>query len=86
MNKAHLSVRRGEIHALLGGNGAGKSTLISIISGANKPDEGMILLEGETLNAASPQAAILAGVSTIYQELSLVPALSALDNIFLGRE
>lgn len=86
LDNVHLSVRRGEIHALLGGNGAGKSTLISIISGANKADEGTILLDGEPLTAAGPQAAILAGVSTIYQELSLVPALSALDNIFLGRE
>lgn len=86
LDKVHLSVRRGEVHALLGGNGAGKSTLIGIISAATKPDEGTILLDGETLDAAGPQAAILAGVSTIYQELSLVPALSALDNIFLGRE
>ncbi len=86
LDHAQLSVRRGEIHALLGGNGAGKSTLISIISGANRPDEGSILLEGEPLTAAGPQARISAGVSTIYQELSLVPALSVLDNIFLGRE
>lgn len=86
LDDVHLSVKRGEIHALLGGNGAGKSTLISIISGATKADNGTILLEGEPMAAAGPQAAIAAGVSTIYQELSLVPALSALDNIFLGRE
>lgn len=86
LDDAHLSVQRGEIHALLGGNGAGKSTLIGIISGANKADLGTILLDGEPITAAGPQATILAGVSTIYQELSLVPALSALDNIFLGRE
>ncbi|KAA9105539.1 sugar ABC transporter ATP-binding protein [Microbacterium rhizomatis] len=86
LNQASLSVRQGEIHALLGGNGAGKSTMISIISGATKPDEGTILLGGEPLAISGPQGAITAGISTIYQELSLVPALSALDNIFLGRE
>lgn len=86
LDRASLSVRPGEIHALLGGNGAGKSTMVSIISGANKFDQGSILLDGEPLTATSPQGAILAGIATIYQELSLVPALSALDNIFLGRE
>ncbi len=86
LDRASLSVRQGEIHALLGGNGAGKSTMISIISGATKPDDGTILLDGAPLAPAGPYDAISAGISTIYQELSLVPALSALDNIFLGRE
>ena len=86
LDRASLSVRQGEIHALLGGNGAGKSTMISIISGATKPDDGTILLNGDPLAPAGPYDAISAGISTIYQELSLVPALSALDNIFLGRE
>ncbi|MET2011772.1 sugar ABC transporter ATP-binding protein [Microbacterium chocolatum] len=86
LDRATLSVQRGEIHALLGGNGAGKSTIIGVISGATKPDSGTIVLDGETLAVAGPHGAILAGISTIYQELSLVPALSALDNIFLGRE
>jgi ABC-type sugar transport system ATPase subunit len=81
-----LTVGPGEVHALLGGNGAGKSTLISIISGATKPDSGEILLRGEVLPGSGPLAAISAGISTIYQELSLVPALSVLDNIFLGQE
>lgn len=86
LDNAVLTVGRGEVHALLGGNGAGKSTLISIISGVTKPDGGEILLEGEPMASAGPLAAISAGISTIYQELSLVPALSVLDNIFLGRE
>ena len=81
-----LTVGPGEVHALLGGNGAGKSTLISIISGATKPDSGEILIRGEALSGSGPLAAISAGISTIYQELSLVPALSVLDNIFLGQE
>ena len=86
LEDVELSVGAGEIHALLGGNGAGKSTLISIISGVTKPDRGTIHLNGSPLASSGPFAAMAAGISTIYQELSLVPALSALDNIFLGRE
>ena len=86
LDRANLSVGRGEIHALLGGNGAGKSTIIGVISGATKPDGGTVVLDGQPLAVTGPHGAILAGISTIYQELSLVPALSALDNIFLGRE
>lgn len=86
LDHASLSVEAGEIHALLGGNGAGKSTLISIISGLTKPDSGEIVLAGEVMSASGPLAAMSAGISTIYQELSLVPALSVLDNIYLGRE
>jgi ABC-type sugar transport system ATPase subunit len=79
-------VKAGEIHALLGGNGAGKSTLIAAISGVIKPDSGHIFLDGQRLDVQGPMDAIAAGVTTIYQELSLVPALSILDNVFLGRE
>lgn len=86
LDHASLSVGAGEIHALLGGNGAGKSTLISIIAGVTKPDSGDILLAGEAMSGAGPLAAMSAGISTIYQELSLVPALSVLDNVYLGRE
>lgn len=86
LDSASLTVGRGEIHALLGGNGAGKSTLIGIISGVTKPDEGEIFLENEVISSAGPLSTMAAGISTIYQELSLVPALNALDNIFLGRE
>lgn len=86
LDSAHLSVGAGEIHALLGGNGAGKSTLIGIISGVTKPDSGEVVLGGEVQSPSGPLAALSAGISTIYQELSLVPALSVLDNIYLGRE
>lgn len=81
-----LQVREGEIHALLGSNGAGKSTLIGILSGVTQPDEGQILLDGAPLTPKNPSDAIASGITTIYQELSLVPALTTLENIYLGRE
>jgi ABC-type sugar transport system ATPase subunit len=86
LSSTSLQVGPSEVHALLGGNGAGKSTLIGIISGVTKPDSGEVLLNGEAMAVSGPLGAISAGISTIYQELSLVPALTALDNIFLGRE
>ncbi|QNK82933.1 sugar ABC transporter ATP-binding protein [Nakamurella sp. PAMC28650] len=86
LNRVHLKVKQGEIHALLGGNGAGKSTLFSIISGLTVPDEGTLTFEGNRLNLRHPKEALDRGITTIYQELSLIPALTTLDNIFLGRE
>lgn len=83
---ASLQVAPAEIHALLGGNGAGKSTLINILSGIVPADGGTILLDGQALNLSRPSDAHAAGITTIHQELSLVPALTTLDNIFLGRE
>jgi ABC-type sugar transport system ATPase subunit len=79
-------LRRSEIHALLGGNGAGKSTLINVLSGVTIPDAGTIKLAGEDLQIRRPSDALGYGITTIHQELSLVPALTTLDNIFLGRE
>ena len=81
-----LDVRAGEVHCLLGQNGAGKSTLIKVLAGAHRPDEGAISWNGEDVTLATPQAAIKRGISTIYQELDLVPGLSVTDNIFLGHE
>lgn len=75
----------GEVHALVGENGAGKSTLIKILSGAYRPDEGMIEIGGRSYSHLTPRAAQSAGLATIYQERSLVPALSAAENILLGR-
>ena len=79
-----LNVRRGSIHALAGQNGAGKSTLVKILSGAEAPDSGSIILGGRPLHCRNPQDAQDAGIQTIYQELSLVPQLSVAENIFLG--
>ncbi|MDZ5619736.1 sugar ABC transporter ATP-binding protein [Nocardioides bizhenqiangii] len=81
-----LSVRSGEVHCLLGQNGAGKSTLIKTLAAAYRPDAGSIYWAGEEVSFGSPMAAINAGISTIYQELDLVPHLSVAENIFLGHE
>ena len=81
----NLSVRRGSIHGLAGQNGAGKSTLVKILSGAEAPDEGEIVLGGRTVRFREPIDAQTAGIQTIYQELSLVPQLSVAENIFLGK-
>ena len=81
-----FEVRAGEIHALVGENGAGKSTLMKILSGAEKPDEGEILLDGEHFSPADPLAARRAGVAMIYQELSLAGHLTVEENISLGVE
>jgi ribose transport system ATP-binding protein len=81
-----LVVRPGEVHCLLGQNGAGKSTLIKVLSGAHAVDDGTILWKGEPISFADPQAALAAGIATIYQELDLIDGLSVADNIFLGHE
>jgi ribose transport system ATP-binding protein len=81
-----LELRRGEVHVLLGENGAGKSTLMKILSGALRKDEGVISLEGREVEIAGPRHARELGIGIIYQELMLVPELSAAENVFLGRE
>ncbi len=81
-----LDVRAGEVHCLLGQNGAGKSTLIKVLAGAHTADEGHIEWFGEPVSFANPQAAIKAGIATIYQELDLVDDLSVAENVTLGDE
>lgn len=81
-----LTLRAGEVLALLGENGAGKSTLIKILAGAQAPDRGGIRILGRDVVISSPIVARDHGVGVIYQELNLIPTLSAADNIFLGRE
>ena len=81
-----LSVRAGEIHALLGENGAGKSTLMKILSGIYRPDEGRILVDGQERHFADYHDAVAAGIGIVFQEFSLIPYLNAVENIFLGRE
>jgi ABC-type sugar transport system ATPase subunit len=81
-----FEVARGEVHALLGENGAGKSTLLKILSGAQQPDAGTILFDGEEIGLANPLEAQNRGIVTIYQEFNLVPSLSIAENVFIGRE
>ena len=81
-----LAVRGGEVCALVGQNGAGKSTLMSILAGATAPDAGSMTLNGSAYSPKNPREARHAGVAMIYQELSLAPHLSVMDNIALGLE
>jgi simple sugar transport system ATP-binding protein len=81
-----FTVRAGEIHALLGENGAGKSTLIKVLTGVHPVDVGEIYLAGQLVLAGSPKEAESLGISTVYQEVNLVPSLSVAENITLGRQ
>ncbi len=81
-----LTVRAGEVLALVGENGAGKSTLMKVLAGVHAPDGGEILLEGQPVKFTQPADALAAGIAMIYQELSLAPHLTVAENIFLGRE
>jgi len=86
LRQARLSVAAGEVHALIGQNGAGKSTLIKILTGAYQRAGGMVQFDGREVDFRTPKAAREAGISTIYQEINLVPYRSVAENIFLGRE
>ena len=81
-----FSVRAGEIHALMGENGAGKSTLIKVLTGVHARDAGDILLDHESISPRSPREAEELGISTVYQEINLIPELSVAENIMLGRQ
>ena len=82
----NLEIPHGSVLGIVGANGAGKSTLIKIISGVVQPDEGRMTLDGQDVSFRSPSAANDAGIVCIFQELSLMPRASVLDNIALGRE
>jgi ABC-type sugar transport system ATPase subunit len=86
VDEVDLSLRPGEVHALVGENGAGKSTLIQIAAGVYQPDRGQIRLDGRDVRFSTPAEAEAAGVSVVYQELSLVPDLDVAQNIYLHRE
>jgi galactofuranose transport system ATP-binding protein len=86
LRDASLRVGRGEVHALVGQNGAGKSTLIKVLTGVHPRDAGDIVFDGRPVDFHSPQEAQASGVSTIYQEVNLVPFRSVSENIFMGRE
>ena len=88
LNNVDFTLRRGEIHALMGENGAGKSTLIKVLTGVYEKDSGSIFVEDDTKEAVihSPQDAQNAGISTVYQEITLCPNLTVAENMFIGRE
>ena len=83
---ARLTVGPGEVHALIGQNGAGKSTLIKILTGAYRRDAGSIRFDGREIDFRAPIDAQQGGISTIYQELNLIPYRSLAENVFIGRE
>ena len=86
LDSVDLTVQGGEIHALLGGNGAGKSTLLKILSGLTDPDVGQIFIEDLEVTIQHPNRAQELGISMIHQELSIIPDLTVLENIFLGQQ
>jgi ribose transport system ATP-binding protein len=81
-----FDLRKGEVHALVGGNGAGKSTLMKILQGVYTPDEGQIAVDGRPAEIRSPHDARALGIGMIFQEFSLIPTLTVAQNIFLGQE
>ncbi len=83
---AHLQVRAGEIHALLGENGSGKSTLMNILTGIYSPDSGEIKIMGKSVSFASPHDSIEAGIGMVHQHFKLVEVMSAAENISAGSE
>ncbi|MFD3587632.1 sugar ABC transporter ATP-binding protein [Streptomyces sp. NPDC058683] len=86
LSDVDFTARAGEVHALVGENGAGKSTLIKVLTGVYRPDHGEVRYDGEPVRFTTPLQAQQAGISTIYQEVNLVPLMSVARNLFLGRE
>jgi simple sugar transport system ATP-binding protein len=81
-----LKVNAGEVTCVLGDNGAGKSTLIKILSGVHQPDQGELLMDGETVTFTNPREARARGIATVFQDLATVPLMSVWRNFFLGNE
>ena len=87
LQNVEFTLRKGEIHALMGENGAGKSTLIKVLTGVYEKDGGNIYMSGnpEPVVIRSPQDAQKAGISTVYQEITLCPNLTVAENMYTGR-
>jgi simple sugar transport system ATP-binding protein len=83
---ASITVRRGEVHALMGDNGAGKSTLIRCLAGVHPPDSGELHFDGQPMRLTAPSDARDLGLETVYQDLALVQELQVWQNLFMGRE
>ncbi|WP_010493941.1 sugar ABC transporter ATP-binding protein [Paenibacillus elgii] len=86
LDKVTFNLTGGEVHALMGENGAGKSTLMKILGGIHRRDGGTVILKGTPCEIASPSMAQSLGIAMIHQELNLIPHLTVMENIFLGRE
>jgi galactofuranose transport system ATP-binding protein len=86
LENVEFSLKKGEIHALIGENGAGKSTLIKILTGVEKPEKGTIEFDGKKVEVRSPQHAQEIGITTVYQEVNLCTNISVAENIMLGHE
>ncbi|CAH0343900.1 sugar ABC transporter ATP-binding protein [Bacillus sp. CECT 9360] len=86
LTHVNFTLRKGEIHSLMGENGAGKSTLIKVLTGVHEKDEGQIFLAGQPINPGSTEEAQALGISTVYQEVNLCENLSVAENIYIGRE
>jgi galactofuranose transport system ATP-binding protein len=86
LENVDFSIKKGEVHALIGENGAGKSTLIKVLTGVEKPDSGSITFNGKVVEVRSPQHAQEIGITTVYQEVNLCTNISVAENIMLGHE
>jgi ribose transport system ATP-binding protein len=86
LDEVDFNLKKGEVHALLGENGAGKSTLVKVLNGIHQQDSGEIYLYGNKVDFSGPRDAQKAGLSIIHQELKLVPDLTVMENVYLGRE
>ncbi len=86
LDEVDISVTTSTVHAIVGENGAGKSTLGKIVAGVLQPDAGTLRVEGQAVHFGSPRDALDHGITTIAQELSLVPARSVVENVYLGIE
>jgi len=86
LDDVSLTLEPGSVHALMGENGAGKSTLMKILAGVHQPDAGSMKYDEQEIVFANPKDALSFGISTVFQELSLLPNLTIAENMFLGRE
>jgi ABC-type sugar transport system ATPase subunit len=86
IDNVNLSIKKGEIHAIVGENGAGKSTLMNILGGEVHPSMGTIIYKGKNIVIPNPLFSLENGISIVFQELKLCPSLNVMENIYLGRE